>query len=102
LFVAVSIGVTVPPLTTYAVLPFGVIAIGPGANATGIRFPALLLAASIGVTNARYRFDTYAVLPFGVNAIDPGNGPTLINLPALSVAVLTGVTPGVAPPTLTT
>jgi hypothetical protein len=54
LFVATSIGVTVPlcSAATYAVLPLGVIAIPVGwlPPLIAISAPALLLATSIGVT----------------------------------------------------
>jgi hypothetical protein len=53
-FVATSIGVTEPPkimlLTTYAVLPSGVIAIPPGEPLSGIGVPAVFVATLIGVT----------------------------------------------------
>jgi hypothetical protein len=48
--VAVLIGVTVPPLTTYAVLPLGATTIGPGSAATVIRLRTVLVAVLIAVT----------------------------------------------------
>jgi len=54
-FVAVRIGVTVSELesATYAVLPFGVIAMAMGTLPTLIGFPAVLVAVRIGVTSPR-------------------------------------------------
>src|SRR5580704_14973500 len=86
-FVAVSIGVTVSPvswleLATYAVAPPGVIAMASGPVPAGIAGSALPVAMLIGVTALPPVSVTYAVLPSGVIAMPAGVCPTLIGLPA--------------------
>jgi hypothetical protein len=58
--VATSIGVTVspPPSVTYAVLPFGVIAIPDGPGPTLIGLPGWLVAVLIGSTVSAVAFAT--------------------------------------------
>jgi hypothetical protein len=61
--VSVLIGVTVSefPFTTYAVFPFGVMAIELGPLPTAIGAPVVPVAVSIGVTVFESKLATYAV-----------------------------------------
>ena len=92
--VTVSIGVTLsdPLLTTYAVLPSGVMAIAWGWEPTRIGRPAVRVVVSIGVTLSDPRSTTKASRPPGVVAIASGSRPTRIGLPALREASTIGVT----------
>jgi hypothetical protein len=94
---AVVIGVTVPEvvLTTYTVLPLGVMAIAAGSRPTVMAGPGLFVAVSMGVTVPEAPFTTYAVLPSGEMAMATGSLPTVIGVPA--VMVRTPVVSGRAP-----
>src|SRR4051794_33436893 len=85
---------TTPPLfvTTYAVVPSGVIAIASGVPPTGMSGRGILVARSIGVTPAL--LTTSANEPSGVMAIVCGAKPlgTAIGVPTALVAKSTGYT----------
>ncbi len=102
---ATEIAVTVPEvvLSTYRVLPFGVIASKEGVRGTSIAAPALPVATEIGVTQPllrlKFALATYSVFPSGVIAMAVGWGTTVIGRPAFPVAVEIGCTsPAVSPP----
>jgi hypothetical protein len=91
--VGIAIGVTaVPDSATYAVAPFGAIAIAVGFGPTGIGVSGVFVARLIGVTLALLWLATYAVLPSGVIAIPKGAEPTGIGFPGVFVATVIGVT----------
>src|SRR6185437_7043214 len=77
-------------MVTYAVRPFGVIAMYPAVFPTLMAVPGLLVAVLIGVT-VPLLLAAYRVFPSGVMARSPAPA-ILIGAPGLSVAVLIGVT----------
>src|SRR5262245_66221954 len=79
-FVAVSIGITVPLtlFVTYARLPSGVIATYWTPAPTGMAVPAVFVATAIGVTVPDVPLTTYTVLPSGVTATPSGPVPKVV------------------------
>src|SRR5262252_6902012 len=82
-------GTTVLPSPAYAVLPSGVMAIGPATSPMRTGLLAMLVAVLIAVTVPGSAPTTSAILPLGVIAIVHGHRPTLTGAVARESLLIT-------------